>query len=511
MPNLNSPKNRFCRGILATVLPLALIGTPSLQAEESDFAGLIRGKSPDRGVYQPPALPQAATVRAAVEVPSAFEANDPQAETNEINTVGYEESAPGQPMSLNPSEPSSGSGNHSAPRPRPSESLWAQPDPHFEYDNSCDAFPHNQCDGACCAEVDAWRGLQGCTDPDRWFGSVELLLMFRSGDTLPILATTSAGGLGQGVLPVGPPGDTRILFGNERVLDDMTAGGRFTLGTWLDPQRSQSLVVRGWGAGDDSFRFARESNGSTVIARPFLNTDPFSPGSPIADSLPIAGVVGGQANIPGRLSIEGSNEVYGADVALRRQWLAGLGGVIEVLYGYQHVRMQDHLAISSVSLPVPNVVSVRDQFDADNIFHGGQFGLASRYREGCWSFDGLIKVAAGSIRREAYRTGVADVGSGPTAPGLLVGLSNSTAIRNSTFGWVPELSASLGYRYTENLDFTFGYHVLAMSDALQASGMIDPDLAVNRNPAAGPNDPSPGLRFDTYYVHGIQFGLQYVY
>jgi hypothetical protein len=276
----------------------------------------------------------------------------------------------------------------------------------------------------------------------------------------------------------------------------------------LDPQRCQSLVVRGWGAGDDSFRFARDSNGSTVIARPFLNTDPFSPG---ADSLPIAGVIGGQANIPGRLSIEGSNEVYGADVALRRQWLAGLGGVIEVLYGYQHVRMQDHLAISSVSLPVPNVVSVRDRFDADNIFHGGQFGLASRYREGCWSFDGLIKVAAGSIRREANRAGVADVGNGPTASGLLVGLSNSTPIRNSTFGWVPELSASLGYRYTENLDFTFGYHFLAMSDALQASGMIDPDLAVNRNPTTGPNDPSPGLRFDTYYVHGIQFGLQYVY
>lgn len=505
MPHLDASKNRFRHVILAAVLPLALSGSPSLRAEESEFAGLIRGKSPDRGVYQPPTLPQIATDRAVTE---SFPESDLSNREAAISRVGYEEAAPDQSILLNPSESAVRGNTGPDLMPRPWQSTWSDSGPHDEHGDACDAFPHNQCDRACCTASDTWHGFQGCTDPERWFGSIELLLMFRSGDTLPILATTSAGGQGQGILPVGPPGDTRILFGNERVLDDMTAGGRLTLGTWLDPQRCHSLVVRGWGAGDESFRFARESNGSTVIARPFLNTDPFSPG---ADSLPIAGVIGGQTNIPGRLSIEGANEVYGADIALRRQWLAGLGGVIEVLYGYQHVRMQDHLAISSVSLPVPNVVSVRDQFDADNIFHGGQFGLASRYREGCWSFDGLIKVAAGSIRREAYRSGVADVGNGPAAPGLLVGLSNSTPISDSTFGWVPELSASLGYRYTENLDFTVGYHVIALSDALQASGMIDPDLAVNRNTTAGPDDPSPALRFDTYYVHGIQFGLQYVY
>lgn len=507
MPNLTAFKNRFYRGILAAALPLALTGNPSLRAEESEFAGLIRGKSPDRGVYQPPLLPPSATAGRFTDTPPQFDEHDPPAGASEISKVGYEESAADQPIEIAPAKRSASGRQHSAHVPRPSQSHWVEPDLHFQHDNACDAFPHNQCDGACCARADAWRGFRGCTDPDRWFGSIELLLMFRSGDTLPILATTSANGLGQGVLPAGPPADTRILFGNERVLDDMTAGGRFTLGTWLDPQRCQSLVVRGWGAGDESFRFARESDGSTVIARPFLNTDPFSPGPA---SLLIAGEVGGQANTPGQLSIEGSNEVYGADVALRRQWLAGLGGVVEVLYGYQHVRMQDHLAITSVSLPVPNVVAVRDQFDADNIFHGGQFGLATRYREGCWSFDGLIKVAAGSIRREAHRSGVADLGNGPAAPGLLVGPSNSTPISNSTFGWVPELSASVGYRYTENLDLTVGYHIVAMSDALQASGMIDPNLAVNRS-TTGPDDPSPGLRFDTYYVHGIQFGLQYVY
>lgn len=496
--------------ILAAVL---LAATPTTRAEESDFAGLIRGKLPDRGVYQPPTIAPSVRVAAAddvswdVDVPSSVRGvNHSEPVAADVWTPSSEsQSAPGETEDW----------PHAEPWPMPTRSFGNAPSPG-PY-GGCDSLHCRSCDsgGGACSAVGCGSRLRmtGCTE--RWFGSAELMLMFRKGDTLPILATTSASGNGQGILPIDPNGDTRLLFGGERVLDDMTAGGRVTLGMRLDDAGYSSLVFRGWAAGKEDFRFHRDSNGNFVIARPFFNTDPFSSDpntgeTPFQDSLPIAGLVGGSADTPGSITIDGSNEVYGGDIAIRRLWTAGLGGVVEVLYGYQHMRMRDRLGIASDSLPDSGLLVVEDRFEADNRFHGGQFGLATRYREGCWSFDGLLKVAAGSLRRDANRAGYNQDDGIPDPSGLLVGVSNSDPIRDSTFAWVPELNATLGYRYTERLDLTIGYHWIAMTDALRVSGMIDPDLAVNRSTPL-PADPSPELRFSTFHVQGIHFGLQYVY
>jgi len=497
-----------------TLAAILLAAAPTAGAEESDFAGLIRGKLPDRGVYQPPTLAPSARVAAAEDVSWDVDVPPAVRGVNHSEPVAADVRPPSPEPEVAPGETEGWP--HAEPWPMPTRSFDAAP---FAGPlGGCDSLPCRSCDsggGACSAAGCGSRlRMTGCTE--RWFGSAELMLMFRKGDTLPILATTSAAGSGQGVLPIGPPGDTRLLFGDERVLDDMTPGGRVTLGMRLDDAGYSSLVFRGWGAGKEDFRFHRDSAGDFTIARPFLNTDPFSSDpttgeSPFQDSLPIAGLVNGQANTPGSITIDGSNEVYGGDIAIRRLWTAGLGGVVEVLYGYQHMRMRDRLGIASVSLPVPDLIVVEDRFEADNRFHGGQFGVATRYREGCWSFDGLLKIAAGSLRRDATRVGYNEVNGMPDASGLLVGVSNSDPIRDSTFAWVPELNATLGYRYTERLDLTIGYHWIAMTDSLRVSGMIDPDLAVNRNLNSGPADPSSELRFGTFHVQGIHFGLQYVY
>ncbi len=104
------------------------------------------------------------------------------------------------------------------------------------------------------------------------------------------------------------------------------------------------------------------------------------------------------------------------------------------------------------------------------------------------------------------------------ANGLLVRSTNSGQIDDNTFGWVPELDATLGFRWTPSLNLTFGYHAIAMTDSLQASGMIDPRLAVNAadipvgaNTPPGQQNPTSALRFDTFYVHGIHFGVNYMY
>ncbi len=213
----------------------------------------------------------------------------------------------------------------------------------------------------------------------------------------------------------------------------------------------------------------------------------------------------------------------GADVSARQKWFSRFGGTVDVLYGYQYMQMNEDLSISGLSIsqnddfaPVGSAIGVDDMFEVENEFHGGQFGLASRYREGCWSFHSLAKVGFGSLSRTERLRGETFTsidGINATDPnGLLVRSTNARSETDHTFGWVPELDFSLGWHQYPRFDLTFGYNVIAMTDAIQVSGLIDPELAVNLSePPLGQQSPPIRSRHQTFYVQGIHFGLQYVY
>jgi hypothetical protein len=187
------------------------------------------------------------------------------------------------------------------------------------------------------------------------------------------------------------------------------------------------------------------------------------------------------------------------------------------------MRLNESLGIASTSTslsddfaPVGAVLSVADQFRVSNEFHGGQIGLATSYREPCWSFNALTKLGFGSLSRDAERSGITttrvDNATTVDNQGLLVRDTNSGSVSDGTFAWVPELDLSLGWHRFANWDLTFGYHLIALSETLQPSGAIDPDLAVNlSDPPTGQQRPFDGLRYRTFYLHGIHFGVQHVY
>ena len=491
----------ICHATFLAAIFLA-IDTTHASAEESEFAGLIRGsRTIEKPIYEAPLITRIDT-----------DINADRKTSPEVQGVSYEATDqlsiandyPGESTKIISSITKSAvdapihSNDHSR---RIGQSHGGNEHPSI--DSACDAI-----EPAPQSSTRLGNLLSSTSSSDLWFASAELLLIFRSGDKLPILATTSTDATGQGVLPIGPPSTTRKLFGNERVLDEMTPGGRLTLGVWLDKNHCHSVVFRGWGSEDETFSFGDRSTGAKVIARPFLNTDPSSLGQ---DSLVVAGLVSGQSGTSGNIAITGRNQIFGGDLGFRHQLLSGLGGVVEFVYGYQQILMHDELAISSESFPTPSAVKVVDRFEADNRFHGAQIGLATRYLEGCWSFNGLLSLAGGSISRDALRTGMTDLGAGPQPFGLLVGESNSGHTKDNAFGWVPEVNASVGYQLTRNVDLSIGYHLIAMTDSLQASGMIDRDLAVNQNPSSGPKDPSPLIDYDTFHVHGLQFGINFLY
>ena len=458
------------------------------------------------------------------EMESAFPLGSQSQHDSGIQQVGNTEIKLIPPKPIQLTSPESSHHQHDISEPIVMESLSPLHDATCDGCDSCGPNDLWSCDSMCCDGIDCrcdsvWHTL--VTDhfkTDRWFASAELMLMWRKGDRLPALVTT---GPDTDIATAGrlETAGTEILFGEQRTLNDLRAGGRFTLGAWLDHRECQGLVGRYWFAGRESTHYATNQNETPVIARPFQNV---TPPSSTQDNFVIA-FPGAREN--GRISVSGTSDVMGADLSIHQFLYGKFGGTIDLVYGYQFMQLDEDLSISSgftnlqagSTTPVGAILDVTDSFEAINEFHGAQIGFASRYREGCWSFNSLLKFGFGSLNRIAKRRGTTSttVGIDTTTvnEGLLVNNNNSGRYSDRTFGWIPELDLSLGYRITSNLDATFGYHLIAMTDAVRVSGTIDPDLAVNTDtsPPTDPFRPSPEMRFGTFYLQGIHFGLQYGY
>src|SRR5262249_5124435 len=114
------------------------------------------------------------------------------------------------------------------------------------------------------------------------FGSVEFLMWWGHGTSVPALITSSPAGTPAivGTTPtaavLGLP-TTDVLFGNQLTAQKMQAGGRITAGVWLDPDHNGAAGGRFFGLGGDTSRYSANSAGGAgdpVLGVPFTNVLP---------------------------------------------------------------------------------------------------------------------------------------------------------------------------------------------------------------------------------------------
>jgi hypothetical protein len=370
-----------------------------------------------------------------------------------------------------------------------------------------------------------------CGPAGRVWADAELLLWWMHGMRTPPLVTASPSGTPRALAGVLGAPTTRILFGGDKVDDDMAVGFRVRAGMWLDD--CQTCGIEG------SFFFLNQSENHTfscldapVIARPFFDVNPgvsnpfgaavVSFGSPNSELVCFPGVLNGTINV------HTSTDLYGFDANFRKNLICECDYRVDGLAGYRYLNLHDQLDVTenltvlstgNPALPQGTTFVVMDRFNTRNDFNGGQIGLASERRSGRWFLGGRTLLALGNTHSEVNISGATVVtppGAAPTVNGggLLTQPTNIGTYEHDQFSVVYEGQALLGYQVTDGIRAFVSYSFLYWTNVARAGDQID--LVVNSsqippgqlNGAARP----AFLRKDSdFWAQGISFGLEMRY
>lgn len=383
--------------------------------------------------------------------------------------------------------------------------------------DSCNSgdYTSSDCDDGLCGDYGSNCGGGGLFGLwSRLSVRAEVPLFWRKGHTTPALVTTSPQGTAADVAGQLGRSTTQVLQGGT-FGQDANAGFRITLGTWFDPCKNYGLLFRYWNAGQRDDGSAFDSNRFPILARPFRNTGT----NPAENDTQLIAFPG---NSTGGVSVRGVSELYGLDVSLRRLLYTDRFTRFDWLYGYQHLSLDEHLAIDStttvVNLPPlqGNTIAVSDSFRTQNQLHGTTSGFLYKRNFGCWQLETMFLLGFGNLYREVQvqgRTTTSSNGASSTQnQGLLARSTNSRTIVDNTFVISPEVGINLAYAITPAIDFTVGYNYLMVPKVYQAADLIDPGLRVNlSDPPTGALDPVLNLSQGRYWVRTLGLGLQVRY
>jgi hypothetical protein len=370
------------------------------------------------------------------------------------------------------------------------------------YDGSC----------GCCSQ---------CCSPGLIWADVEFLLWWQKGSRFPPLVTTNTDPavlrVDAGV--IGAP-STEVIFGDDQFGDDMSTGGRATLGIWLDRGKTSGIGTRFTALTGDSESFDQSSDGSTVLARPFYNallaqedalligfTDPVD--GPIA---------------AGRVMSRFDNEFLTSETFYRTMLERDRNKRIDLLLGYHFLRLDNRFSINSFSTALDPVLngttfSLFDQFDTENEFHGGTIGIDGSYSRDRWSLDYLAKLSFGQMRQTSEIDGGLTITPGGIPPGIALpgglfaqGTNIGTRTRYEEV-FIPEFNLGLSYHVRPNLSLGMSYNYMWISSVLLSGDQIDRQVNLTQQvgPIVGPSRPVFAFNDSDYWLMGMNFSLQYNY
>jgi hypothetical protein len=369
-----------------------------------------------------------------------------------------------------------------------------------------------------------WFAAPGGTADDwRLWAGVDYLEGWVQSDRLPVLVTTATPGTTRDVAGIVGNPSTDVLFGGTTVNQRSRPGVLLDGGYWLDGGRNYAIEARAFVLDGQSTGFNASSNGSPILARPFIDATAARP-----ESLVVAFPGPGTGSSTGSIqAVEASRNFWGGSIDLRGNISATPSWRLDALLGYAFFRFDEHLTVQSTINPTaaPFVLGTStvatDFFGTRNIFNGLDLGLQGEVQYQGWWLEMLAKVAVGSLSRHVTIDGTQVVTVPGTAPvtstgGLLALSSNIGKFGDRTGTGVPELGLTLGYQVRENVRVGVGYSVLWFLNVArpgeQVDPIINPGLIPPNTPAPGsPNRPMFTNQFNDIWVQAVHFRVEVRY
>jgi hypothetical protein len=370
--------------------------------------------------------------------------------------------------------------------------------------------PETDTPGCCCNSL--------CGPGGRFWTSAEALLWWVQGQKLPSLVTTFPAGTPQNETGLGDPGEL-TLFGDSRVNGDLRFGGRFDLGYWLDCDRTVGLEGNFFYLEGLRDSFSASGNGDPILARPFY--DAGNSNLPSSELISYPGLVSGTVQATAT-----SGGLYGAEALLRFNLHCGCRCRLDFVGGYRYLHYSDMVGVSEnlISVDPSSFVAmgtqivVNDCFAARDDFHALEFGFDGELRRGCWTLDGLAKLAVGPNLETIQINGSTTTTVPGEAPfsssgGLLALTSNIGAYHNRQWAVIPEVGTRLNYQISSCVRAFVGYNFLYWPNLARAGNQID--LHANSNlvppivgPLNGPLNPAFAYHNSELWAQGITLGTE---
>lgn len=401
-------------------------------------------------------------------------------------------------------------------------------DAHTCHDGSCQTCYDGSCRGCRPTLLGGLFGGAFCEDlfsevhsHHRFWASFDYLSWWGRETGLPPLVTTSPPGTPQpaaGVL--GQPG-TEILYGGTDALDGQRNGGRLQLGFWVVDGQFMAIEGDYFQLENEREQFSAASNFSggsagQILGRPFFNVELGAQDAQLVAFPDFVTALGQTIDLDGAISVDVDSDVQSAGAGLRHLLWADFHHNYRVFLsgGYRFFRLDESLQISDTTFPVggpfapgSRIDSV-DLFRTKNEFHGGDVGLLTEFRRGCWSLEVLTKIALGNNHQVLRISGATAAFDGTTTavtPGaLLTQSSNIGTFRRDEFAIIPQLNANLSYQLTQNLRARVGYTFIYWFDVARPADQVDLNVDL------GQTTPQPTVPFreTDFWLQGINAGLE---
>lgn len=341
-----------------------------------------------------------------------------------------------------------------------------------------------------------------CSNPIVWI-RMEALMWWRSGQESPPLVTTdptTESSTTAGVLP-----DARILFGGDRLPQNMQGGGRIDFGFFLNPTQTVGFGDRVYGVGKSNNGRSFASNNTPVLAIPFRDLD-----TGANDAL----LVAYPGLRTGTINIDSTSTFFGNDLYARFLLCQDCNTRIDFVTGWNYTRVGDNFQIRSQqtvtetggNIPVGTVSTIVDQFNTRNQFNGAILGLQWERKCGVWTWQTMGRMSLGNMHETLFVNGSTTIASPgqttqTTTGGLFTAGSNIGRHSRNEFTAITEFGLNLGYRFSPCTQFNLGYTLIYINDVIQPAKNIDTSLG------GSSGHPLVAFQHSDFLIQGLNLGV----